>query len=68
MVFLTSRNVNKHIHLVLGVNCTGMYAVKAKFARVPSMFPCYIGLVLPSFTRRQVNAIELATKSLFFAI
>ena len=38
--------------------------MKAKFARVSSMFPRYTGPVSPSLTR-QVNAVELATKALF---
>ena len=60
MAFLMSRNENKHVLLALGVDCTARDAVKAKFTGVPSMFPRYVGLVLPSLTRRQVNAVELA--------
>ena len=54
------QNVNKHVLLALGVDCTAKDATKVKFTRVPSMFPWYIGLVLPSLTRFQVNAVELA--------
>ena len=38
--------------------------MKAKFTRVPSMFPCYIGLVSPSLTGR-ANAVQLAIKVCF---
>ena len=64
MVFLTSINAKKYVCLVLGVNCTARDAVRAKFTRIPSIIPHYIVLVLPSFTRCQVNAVELATSLL----
>ena len=35
-VFLTSRNVSKHIFLTLGVDRTAGDAVKVKFTRVPT--------------------------------
>ena len=51
--------------LALGVDCTARDAMKAKFHKVLSMFPCYIGLVLPGLARHQANALELATKVCF---
>ena len=35
-MFLTSRNVSKHIFLTLGVDRTAGDAVKVKFTRVPT--------------------------------
>ena len=36
MALLTSRNVNKHVLLALGVNRTARDTVKAKFTGVPA--------------------------------
>ena len=49
----------------LCVDHTARDALKTKFTGVLSMFPCYIGLVAPSLARRQVNAVELASKVCF---
>ena len=66
--FLTSRKANKHVILAFSVDFTARDTVKAKLTGVPSMFPCCIGLLLPSLARCQANAAELATKVCFLLI
>ena len=54
-----SRNENK-----LGINRTALQGHhEGEIPGVPSMPPCYVGLVSPSLTRRQVNTVELVTKA-----
>ena len=54
-----------HVLLVLGVDCTARGTVKSKFTRVQFMFSCYTCLVSQSLTRRQANAVEVASKVCF---
>ena len=54
LVFLTSRNANKHVLLVLGVNHTARDATKAKFTAGFIHVPLLQGIVSPSLARHQV--------------
>ena len=62
MVFLMSKNPNKHILFALGVNRTVRNTMKMKFTWVPLIFSHYISLVSPSLASHQANALELVSK------